>query len=258
MRKLVLAFCLIVSICAYQQQKHNFNVILEETKYSNIPDKYELIRHPILIPEEVLKNIKSQIGVGSTNAVLNEYADKIFENLRVFMIHQGFDPVEMPDMHTGFNYTLIITYHGELDLTQGWLSDLSTIHRGGDFTYDYSAKIMGLGPTGGIEGKVSNIAVEVKIGFDTTTLTASLDEFYIIHAGDIDFAFNGNPLVDWLLNVLTEVVTTLLKEVVLLVVENVVRGGLQSAIDIINDTINGLINPTTALPATTAAMMFFD
>jgi hypothetical protein len=39
-----------------------------------------------------------------TQAVLNDYADKIFTNLQNFMIHNGFDPLEMPDLHTGFNY----------------------------------------------------------------------------------------------------------------------------------------------------------
>ena len=99
---------------------------------------------------------------------------------------------------------MIITYQGELQLTKGWLEDISTIHRGGDvivtysteakflevtvpiafddlqFTYEYSAEIMGLGPTGGIDGKIANIEVEVKIGFDVTNLVLSLDEFEII------------------------------------------------------------------------------
>lgn len=111
-----------------------------------------------------------------------------------------------PDFILKFQ-TLIITYHGELDLTHGWMSDLSTIHRGGDvvvsyssntkllevtvpiafddmqFTYDYSAKIMGLGPTGGIEGKVSALTCAVKISFDTQNLVANLDKFDITHSG---------------------------------------------------------------------------
>lgn len=38
------------------------------------------------------------------NAILNEYADKIFENVQRFIIHSGLDPAEAPDMHTGFSY----------------------------------------------------------------------------------------------------------------------------------------------------------
>ncbi|RZC36751.1 hypothetical protein BDFB_014678 [Asbolus verrucosus] len=104
---------------------------------------------------------------------------------------------------------------------------------------------MGLGPVGGIEGKVNGIVAEVKIGFDTDKFQASLDEFHIINAGHISFHFNGNPLIDWLLNLLTEVVTTLLKDVILLITETIVSGGVQSAVDAINDIINGIINPTT-------------
>lgn len=52
-----------------------------------------------------------------------------------------------------------------------------------EFSYNYNAKIMGLGPDGSIDGKVSNIKVDVTLGFDLVTLQASIDEFYITHAG---------------------------------------------------------------------------
>lgn len=92
-------------------------------------------------------------------------------------------------------------------MTNGWLSDISTLHRGDDvvvsyssstkyleikvpialddlqFTYNYNAKIMGLGPDGSIDGKISNIKVDVVLGFDLVNLQASIDEFYITHTG---------------------------------------------------------------------------
>lgn len=42
---------------------------------------------------------------------------------------------------------------------------------------------MNLGPTGGIEGKVSNLRIEAKIGFDFENYVASLDEFDIVNSG---------------------------------------------------------------------------
>ncbi|XP_044267281.1 uncharacterized protein LOC123013047 [Tribolium madens] len=285
MRRLLIAACLIATICAYHIQKQDFDVVIDKVEYSSkVPLKYNFRPGSLKPTEEILAELAKKLDnpKGGTEAVINEYADKIFTNLRVLMIHGGFDPIEMPDQHSGFNYTLIITYHGELDLTHGWLSDISTIHRGGDvvvtyssnskylevtvpiafddmqFTYDYSAKIMGLGPRGGIEGKISALTCEVKIGFDVDKIHASLDEFYITHSGHITFHFNGNALVDWLLNLLTDVVTVLLKEVILLVVEGVVRGGLTTAVDAINDAINGFLNPTTPIPETTTALMYLN
>ncbi|EFA03851.1 uncharacterized protein LOC660232 [Tribolium castaneum] len=284
MRRLLIAACLIATICAYHIQKQDFDVVIDKVEYSSkVPLKYNFRRGALKPTEEVLLELSKTLDKtkSGTEAIINDYADKIFANLHDLMIH-GFDPIEMPDQHSGFNYTLIITYHGELDLTHGWLSDISTIHRGGDvvvtyssntkylevtvpiafddmqFTYDYSAKIMGLGPTGGIEGKIAKLTCEVKIGFDVEAIQASLDEFYITNSGHITFHFNGNVLVDWLLNLLTDVTTILLKEVILLVVEGVVRGGLTSAVDAINDAINGFLNPTTPIPDTTPALMYFN
>nr|XP_015835604.1 PREDICTED: uncharacterized protein LOC103312896 [Tribolium castaneum] len=279
MRKLIVATCLITLVWGYHVKTQDFDVAIESIEFTKIPAKYNLN----FANEEVLKEIIGGIKrpKSGTEAILNEYADKIFQNIQNLMIHGGFDPIEMPDMHTGFNYTLIITYHGELDLTHGWLSDLSTIHRSGDvvvsyssntkyleitvpiafddlqFTYDYSAKIMGLGPTGGIEGKANSVGVRVKIGFNVETLEASLDEFSITNSGRITFHFNGNALIDWLLNLLTDVTTILLKRVILLVVENVIKGGLSAAIDAINEVINGFLNPTTPVPDTTPALLYY-
>lgn len=101
---------------------------------------------------------------------------------------------------------MLITYHGELDLTSGWLQDLSTLHRVGDvsltlqgngdvvltvplgfddlvFSYDYSAKIMDLGPTGGLDGKVVDVETEIKAYVDLTTQKLTLQSFKITNAG---------------------------------------------------------------------------
>jgi hypothetical protein len=53
------------------------------------------------------------------------------------------------------------------------------------FTYDYAATIMGLGPKGGIDGKITDINIEAKLGFNTETFEATLEEFYITHTGSV-------------------------------------------------------------------------
>ncbi|KAJ3653534.1 hypothetical protein Zmor_012781 [Zophobas morio] len=288
MRRLLVAACLLATICAYHIKKHDFEVVIDRVEYTKVSNKYNLPK--IVVPQqelvpaiEILKKIAHDREINSlagTEANLNDYADKIFANIQQFLIHSGYDPVELPDLEAGFNYTLIITYQGELQLTKGWLEDISTVHRGGDvivtysteakflevtvpiafddlqFTYEYSAEIMGLGPTGGIDGKIANIEVEVKIGFDVTNLVLSLDEFEIIDTNHIDVNFNGNPLVDWLVNLLTDVITSLLKPVILGIVENIIRGSVEDAIQSINDLIDGILNPTTPVPTSTAAAFF--
>jgi hypothetical protein len=287
MKFLIVTLCMIATICAYHIKKNEHNLKIGKVEYTRIPVKYnfgKLDKSSIIPTEELLKRFAHKMDASpqaGTQAVLNDYADKIFTNLQNLMIHNGFDPLEMPDLHTGFNYTLIITYYGDLDLTNGWLSDISTMHRGGDvlveyssntrnleitvpitfndlmFTYDYAATIMGLGPKGGIDGKITDINIEAKLGFNTETFEATLEEFYITHTGTIHVEFNGNDLIDWLLNLLTDVATVILKEAILLVVEGIVRDGLNTAVDAINDAINGFLNPTTPIPSTTVATFMF-
>lgn len=86
------------------------------------------------------------------------------------------------------------------------MQDLSTLHRVGDvsltlqgngdivltiplgfddlvFNYDYSAKIMNLGPTGGLDGKVVDVDTEIKAYVDLTTQKLTLQSFKITNAG---------------------------------------------------------------------------
>lgn len=51
------------------------------------------------------------------------------------------------------------------------------------FNYDYSAKIMDLGPTGGVDGKVVNVETEIKAYVDLATQKLSLQSFKITSAG---------------------------------------------------------------------------
>jgi hypothetical protein len=42
---------------------------------------------------------------------------------------------------------------------------------------------MGLGPTGGIEGSVTDLAMEVTFGFDYVNLVVTLEDFTITNSG---------------------------------------------------------------------------
>ena len=54
------------------------------------------------------------------------YIDKILENLRQLILDQNMDPMDLPDISTGFSDTILgITWHGE--------ANVSIAHEGLDF-----------------------------------------------------------------------------------------------------------------------------
>ncbi|EFA08505.1 uncharacterized protein LOC662271 [Tribolium castaneum] len=263
MRKVILAAFLVVCVCAYPSPNKEVDVAFEEIIFRNIPNiRKQLSNKPITISDEEWKDIidickPSQPSDGIQDNV-NACIDKLFSIVDGF-IAQNFDPLPLKDMHAGFNYTLIITYHGELDLTNGKLLGFSTLHRTDDakfdfnifnltatvgvgfgfdqlgFTYDYSAKIMNLGPKGGLEGSVTDLAMNLEVGFDFKNKALTLKDFSITNSGNITFKFTGHAIVDWLLNCLTKLITKLMKGLILEVMEDVVGGAIDALIDAINN-----------------------
>ena len=59
------------------------------------------------------------------------YIDKILENLRQLILDSGMDPMDLPDISTGFSDTILgITWHGEANVR-------IIVHEGLDFTHLY-------------------------------------------------------------------------------------------------------------------------
>ena len=125
------------------------------------------------------------------------YIDQILENLRQMIQDQGLDPMDLPDLETGFSDTILgITWHGSAkvitarsplslsDLSQlnnGQFWGLASIARTGDtsFTvadnvteltamlglngpkahYDARAEFMGIGVSGGVEGGLTSTRI---------------------------------------------------------------------------------------------------
>lgn len=101
--------------------------------------------------------------------------------------------------------------------------------------YDYLAKIMNIGPTGGMEARVSKLNIFVEIVLDTKTLEVVLQDFKITDAGSINVRFSGHPLLDWLMNALTKVITLITHDIIKNVVEGQVKGLLEDVIAKINN-----------------------
>ncbi|XP_044272295.1 uncharacterized protein LOC123016144 [Tribolium madens] len=262
MRKLVIAALLIVCICASPFPQNDVDFAFEEIVFRNIPNIKKQLFKELTVSDEEWKDIisickPSALG-GSIQDNVNACIDKMFTIIDGWMA-KHVDPLSLHDMHAGFNYTLIVTYHGELDLTNGKLLGFSTLHRSDDatfkydllaqtasvgvgigfqhlgFTYDYSAKIMGLGPKGGIEGTVTDLNMNLEVGFDFKKKVLTLENFSISNSGKVQFKFTGHAIVDWLLNLLTKLVTSLMKNVILEVMEGVVGGAIDAIVEAINN-----------------------
>ncbi|XP_064213045.1 uncharacterized protein LOC103312900 isoform X1 [Tribolium castaneum] len=206
MKLIVVITCLIPEILG-----HHIN--FEETE---CPARYKL-DETVFSNQKFFQKLVEDIKFNNNRTVTNDYVDEIFFNIRNLMIHEDFDPIQLPGVSTNLSNTFIVTYQGILNLSQGWLSDLSTIHRKGEiisynyhnkyfmtipvafkemhFTYDYDTTIMGLKSQGGIEGKISYLSAKVKIGFDSQKLVTFLEDFHIDNSGIAQYAIADEFLV---------------------------------------------------------------
>merc|ERR1712241_1170765 len=77
-------------------------------------------------------DVKTILGDPQSDA----YIDQILENLRQMIMEQGLDPMELPDLETGFSVTILgITWHGSATLKNGQFWGLASIARTGDTSF---------------------------------------------------------------------------------------------------------------------------
>ncbi|KAG5874040.1 hypothetical protein JTB14_021768, partial [Gonioctena quinquepunctata] len=198
---------------------------------------------------------------GKIIAVIDEYGDEIIEHIRQIIIRNGFDPVELP------NDTLKLIPLGSCTLSDGWLQNLSLLSRDKDieitysssrriveleipikfdalmFSYNYVTKVFPLTLRGGIEGKLSNVKVNIILSYNTRTSRAHLDKFDITKTGGISIRFTGNALLDWISNAMSSVITLFLKPIILNIVDWILKGSLDSMVDTINEFMKCLSHP---------------
>jgi len=199
------------------------------------------------------------------------YIDKILENLRQLILDQGMDPMDLPDISTGFSDTILgITWHGEANLREGKFWGLSTIARTGDtsFTvtenvleltamlsisrpsahYRAHADFMGIGVSADADIDIRDVQIYMDA---TATLTIDgipegglqLKNFYINHLGSIDIDISGLGPLDWILEILVDFIDTFFRGWIKDLVEGLLRDLIQ---DLLNEIhfpfVNFLIN----------------
>ena len=62
---------------------------------------------------------RTDVGTILGDPQSDAYIDQILENLRQLILEQGLDPMELPDLETGFSDTILgITWHGSATVRQ--------------------------------------------------------------------------------------------------------------------------------------------
>jgi len=199
------------------------------------------------------------------------YIDMILENLRQLILDENMDPMDLPDLETGFSDTVLgITWHGKATLKHGKFWSLSTIARTGDtsFTvtdnvleltamlsldkphahYDAHADFMGIGVNAGVTLNVKSIEIYLDA---TATLTSEglaegalqVQDFRINHLGNIDVDISGLGPLDWILEILVDLVDEFFRDWIKDLVEGPLRDLIQSLFDSIHFDIPPFIAP---------------
>nr|CAD7205596.1 unnamed protein product [Timema douglasi] len=157
--------------------------------------------------------------------------------------------------------------HGDLDLTQGQLWGLSTIARTGDATadlegseadvvvklafddfklqYDFSATIDDLGPSGLAHGEITEFYINAEVLAnlsDTTAVKISLKDLEFEHAGKITIDLDGdNEILNDISDALTGVITSILKDQVLSLLQTIVKSVLDDTLKSLTFNLNDLL-----------------
>ncbi|XP_058451082.1 uncharacterized protein LOC131430270 isoform X2 [Malaya genurostris] len=193
------------------------------------------------------------------SANMNNYVDIIMIQVGPWL-NENYIPIDLPDVVEGFEHTpIIITYHGELELTNGLFHNIQSVVRNGPatmhydgkllrvvvgatlrqlaFTYDYSAHIMDLGPTGWVDVDVATTTFQSEFIINLDNFFIYLGDFRLTDMGSLNIRFRGNVLVDWLTNIFVSIITTVFNNTIRNVVSNTMREFIQATLDEMNARI---------------------
>jgi hypothetical protein len=221
----------------------------------SLQDLLDLLEGTTTAPPELSTVTPSAFDERQGNA--NEYLDALLENVREYLVTNGFDNYTLPDRVEGFSEEWIgITWHGEAKLFDGWLTGLQTIHRAGDAAlsvdgetgtislegliefFDFAAGynmyvgFMDLGIDARAEVKISSVQIELKVRLIVTDPTdvkgfiVEIDELNITNPGLVTVEFHGLGPLNFLLDALGFLVGNIFGGLIF----NAVEGPIASAI----------------------------
>ncbi|XP_053691381.1 uncharacterized protein LOC128739904 [Sabethes cyaneus] len=193
------------------------------------------------------------------SANMNNYVDIIMIQVGPWL-NENYIPIDLPDIVEGFEHRpILITYHGELELTNGVFHNIQSVVRSGTammhydgtllrvniganlrqlaFTYDYSAHIMDLGPSGWVDVDVATVTFQSEFIINLNNFFIYLGDFRLTNMGSLNIRFRGSILVDWLMNIFVSIITTVFNNTITNVVSNSLNAFIQATLDEMNARI---------------------
>ncbi|XP_076367745.1 mite allergen Der f 7-like [Tachypleus tridentatus] len=182
----------------------------------------------------------------------NDYIDQVIENTKL-AVGSDIDPLPLPDHTASFEKKiLLITYTGEAKLFDGYISGLSSLHRTGDCTiakaedlvsiftdigfnkieasYKGEAKFMELGPSIVVTAKIDSIRIKMGIAASTTDKDSVLQSFELSEITGIEVRIGGLGLLNWIFNLISNLVVKILKKSITTVIERQLRNAIANEI----------------------------
>merc|ERR550532_234018 len=126
-------------------------------------------------------------------------------------MEQGLDPMELPDLETGFSDTILgITWHGSATLRNGQFWSLSTIARSGDTSFT-------------VDNNVTELTAVLSL--------SSPRAHYDAHAEFISVDIDGLGPLDWILEILVDFIDEFFRDWIKDLVEGLLRSLLQDLLN---------------------------
>ncbi|XP_011060361.1 PREDICTED: uncharacterized protein LOC105149558 [Acromyrmex echinatior] len=192
-------------------------------------------------PLTVEQNTDSENQNVEIRANLNKVVDALLPSIRQFILKNGMDPMQLPNISTHIFPHLTGKLKGNLDLKNGWIQNLSLVKRtqhvtaiykdlrltidmnlGFDvmnFNYNYNLKHLLYKRKGDVYGRLYDLDVNVVATIDLNTYYLLLDSIKFSNVWKFDLQFRGN-LLDPLVNALTKIITKVFQNPLLKVIEN--------------------------------------
>lgn len=187
---------------------------------------------------------------------LNHYLDLVFDNLQVLIIENGLDPSPLPNATTSFSKKVLgVEWHGEAALYEGWLRGLSSMYRSSDANfikdaegvvigvsagtgldemkghYTCLAQFMDLGPIADVVIHVNGAAVSFEAALDREVCKFKVAKLNVDKIGHISVDVHGLGPLNWILEILTELVVNVTELFIRDTIEQTVQSMINEALD---------------------------
>ncbi|XP_068201165.1 mite allergen Lep d 7-like isoform X2 [Palaemon carinicauda] len=203
-------------------------------------------------------------GVGDDS--LNLYLDLVFDNLQVLIIENGYDPAALPNATAEFSEkVLLVTWHGEAALYDGWLRGISSLHRSSnaDFVTDEQgvitgitagssmeqmkghykclAKFMDLGPIADVVFNINGVDTTFAAILDRQVCRFKVSSLNVDSIGHISVDIHGLGPLNWIMEIVSDLVVNVAELFIRDTIEDSVQSLLNEALDSVDISILGPI-----------------